>query len=195
MKYNYKYYDQISKSYNFTRKFFLFGYKSLLRYIINQKNITSILDLASGTGKFLADLHKVKPNLKLSGVDLSSNMLQIAKKNYPDIKFINEDVFELTHIDDDLIILNYFLTLFDDPELLLSHLNKIISKKSRIIILDFYSFDNPIYAYFMKYQGAKCTLDIINIIEKYFEIEIIKTKKSPYLLWKYGILSLKKINI
>jgi len=122
-------------------------------------------------------------------------MLQIAKKNYPDIKFINEDVFELTHIDDDLIILNYFLTLFDDPELLLSHLNKIISKKSRIIILDFYSFDNPIYAYFMKYQGAKCTLDIINIIEKYFEIEIIKTKKSPYLLWKYGILSLKKINI
>jgi SAM-dependent methyltransferase len=52
----------------------------------------TILDCGSGTG-LLIDLLGIKQNL-YTGIDESKNMMQIAKKKYPQHKFLRGDVFQ-----------------------------------------------------------------------------------------------------
>lgn len=187
MKYNYKYYNKIAHSYNFTRKFFLFGRNKLINKIININNINSITEIGCGTGYILHKINKLNSNFNLSGIDLSDGMLKIAKKNNSEINFIQEDIFKLNKIDSELIIMSYFLTLFEDTESLLKHLYSIINKNSKIIILDFHSFDNYFYRIFMRKEGVKSIQDIEEAMNEYFKLEEVNTYKSPYLLWKYSI--------
>lgn len=187
MKYNYKYYNKIASSYTFTRKFFLFGKIKLINKIIKFKNVNSITELGCGTGETLCKLHKMNSQLNLTGIDLSEGMLNIAKKQNCIINFKNEDIFKLNKIDSELIIMSYFITLFEDTESILQQLNNIINKNSKIIILDFHSFDNYFYRKFMKKEGVKSIQDIEEIIKNYFQLEEVNTYNSPYLLWKYSI--------
>ena len=62
-----------------------------------------------------------------------------------------------------------------------------VHKNSKIIILDFHSFDNYFYRKFMKKEGVKSIQDIEEIIKNYFQLEEVNTYNSPYLLWKYSI--------
>lgn len=48
-------------------------------------NISSALDFGCGTGDMLYLLQKEKPDWNVFGIDVSSGMLEKAKKNYPDI--------------------------------------------------------------------------------------------------------------
>jgi len=54
----------------------------------------SVVDLGCGTG-FSAG-YFVKNGMKVEGVDLSSGMIEIAKRNYPDIKFFVADMRQFT---------------------------------------------------------------------------------------------------
>ena len=52
----------------------------------------TLLDMACGTGKHLSYLKK---DFKCTGVDISDQMLDVARKNYTDIRFIQADMMEL----------------------------------------------------------------------------------------------------
>lgn len=54
---------------------------------------TSVLDLATGTGAVTAPLSS---KYKVVGVDNSREMLDIAKKQYPSIRYLQEDICELS---------------------------------------------------------------------------------------------------
>lgn len=187
MKYNSTYYDKYASIYNFTRKFFLFGKPTLLELISNQENVNSISEIGCGTGEILNNLYNVNSNLKLTGYDLSESMLKIAKKKNKQIEYIKSDIFEIKKINSDIIILSYFITLFDDCEEILNHIKKIINPNSKIYILDFYSFDNYVYNYFMKKQGVKSIENLEINLDKYFNLLEIHKFKSLYKLWTYSI--------
>lgn len=68
------------------------GYKDVLNYIYNRvmkQNNPGILDIGFGTGILTTQLYNVGCNV--TGIDFSSNMIDIAKKKMPDALLINWD--------------------------------------------------------------------------------------------------------
>lgn len=68
------------------------GYKDVLNYIYNQAKEqigSNILDIGFGTGILTTQLYNYGYNI--TGIDFSSNMIDIAKKKMPDALLINWD--------------------------------------------------------------------------------------------------------
>ena len=99
-----------------------------------------ILDLGCGTGQLLDAL---KPSYGL-GVDLSSNMVDIAQKKYPNLEFIQGDIENPELIKSiegtfDYIILSDTLGFLDDCEETFSGLHSLCTPDTRLII-SYYSW-------------------------------------------------------
>jgi len=76
------------------------------------KNKThSFLDIGCGYGSLLKEAKKKKISLKYTGLDIVPEMIDIAKKNNPHVKFINKDVFSLSEKKQyDFVVANGLLT-------------------------------------------------------------------------------------
>jgi len=53
----------------------------------------TVLDLLCGTGYLLVELQKKRPDIKFTGVDLESEFIDYARKEYPEIDFQVADAF------------------------------------------------------------------------------------------------------
>lgn len=69
--------NKFSDLYKSEKKFF---YKCI-------KNSNSFLDVGCGTGNFVKIIKKFKSNFKYLGLDISSNLIRLAKRNNPDYRF------------------------------------------------------------------------------------------------------------
>lgn len=68
------------------------GYKDVLNYIYNQvreNSYSSVLDIGFGTGLLTTQLYN--EGYQITGIDFSSNMIDIAKKKMPNATLINWD--------------------------------------------------------------------------------------------------------
>jgi ubiquinone/menaquinone biosynthesis C-methylase UbiE len=142
-------YDDISKSYDKTRK--AVGYEIILGYInaFKQKENKKIrlLDIGCGTGNYE---EKLAPFVdSICCVDINKEMLNIAEKklekyNNKDIKFINSDILDLNLGNEnfDIVICNQSLhhlensddTLFNGHKQVISKVSKALSKGGLFII-------------------------------------------------------------
>ena len=75
-----RFYRHQSKIYDRTRWLFLFGRNDILSRIIGTGSPSRILEVGCGTGRNLAELGRLLPAAHLTGVDLSSAMLDCARK-------------------------------------------------------------------------------------------------------------------
>ena len=99
-----------------------------------------VLDLGCGTGQLL---NALKPSYGV-GVDLSSNMVSIAQKNYPNLDFIQGDVEDKKLISSlhgpfDFIILSDTIGDLDDCEVSFSNFHSLCTPQTRLII-SYYSW-------------------------------------------------------
>jgi putative AdoMet-dependent methyltransferase len=109
--------------------------------ISNKKKKVKVLDLGCGTGKLYEHINPNK--FSLTGIDISSKMLDIAKKKYPNQHFYHYDILkglpsQIKNQSFDYIIINYlmmhysFKTTIDIIHFLIKRLNK----QGRIIVGD-----------------------------------------------------------
>lgn len=124
----------------------------------------SVLDMPCGTGSISLPLLKNAKTLTL--IDISSNMLSIAKSNIPDdekhkVTFINDDFFNIDIKSNtyDLVICLGLLAHVNSPEQLLTKLSHIISPGGHLII------QNTDSAHFYSHL-IRCYLGLKNIISK-----------------------------
>jgi ubiquinone/menaquinone biosynthesis C-methylase UbiE len=105
-----------------------------------------ILEIGFGTGRVLVDLAKaVGPQGKVFGVDLSDQMLRLAKKNLTRAGLIGRcrlrcgDAAHLSYREDtmDAVFMSFTLELFDTPEipLLLSECKRVLRPGGRIVVV------------------------------------------------------------
>lgn len=111
------------------------GYKDVLNYIYNQvreRDCVNVLDIGFGTGILTTQLYNA--GCYITGIDFSSNMIDIAKKKMPNATLINWDFSkgspnEIKNNHFDYIISTYAIHHLTDKEkisfikLLLSMLN------------------------------------------------------------------------
>lgn len=86
-KYSSRFFDKIASLSNYEKT-----YDRLLEYL---KDNSSILDLACGPGNISKYLKDKYADPSITGIDFSERMLDLARKNIPDGKFIAGDVLDL----------------------------------------------------------------------------------------------------
>jgi ubiquinone/menaquinone biosynthesis C-methylase UbiE len=128
--------------------------KENLEALTRDLKYKSVLDMPCGTGSISLPLLKNAKTLTL--IDISSNMLSIAKSNIPDdekhkVTFINNDFFNIDIKPNtyDLVICLGLLAHVNSPEQLLNKLSHIISPGGYLIIQNtdsahFYSHFKPL---------------------------------------------------
>ena len=107
-----------------------------IAFILDKGEITKgkkVLDVACGTGILFSDY--LNRGADVSGVDISSGMLRIAKKKFPDIQLICEDAeeYEFEKDYDSVMIYNAF-PHFSNPEKLIGNLGKALKIGGRLTV-------------------------------------------------------------
>lgn len=154
----------------------------LCKFIIPAKK--TVLDIGCGTGDLLAS---TSPSIGI-GLDISENMVKVAHKKYPNLKFYSQDAQNLSISERfDYVILSDILGDLEDIQKAFEQLKKVSDEKTRIIITFYNYLWEPILAFGEKigikmpqplqnWLGKKDVENILNLTG----LEVIKNGK--YLL-------------
>ncbi len=168
----------VEKTYNYIKKYF------------NRDNI-KILDIGTGSGCIAITLNKLLNNGDITGIDISSEALEIAKENNinnnTNVKFIESDIFSNVSDKYDVIISNPPYISYDDTEVM-----DIVKNNEPHLAL--YAKDNGLYFYdkiikdsskylndkfIMAFEiGYKQGEDVVKIVNKYYKDINISVEKD-----------------
>ena len=113
-----QYYQWHSRIYDATRWSFLFGRKTIAHKLAAQFKPDSILEVGCGTGNNLVQLASRFPQAQITGVDVSADMLRIARHKFADNKrvtLLNQPYPSARSARKkyDLVLFSYALTMFN----------------------------------------------------------------------------------
>lgn len=66
---------------------------------INKVDVTAVVDYGCADGSMLKEVKRILPNVKLYGVDINVDMLEIARQNVPGATFVTPEEYEQIDID------------------------------------------------------------------------------------------------
>ncbi len=140
-----KMFDEIAPKYDFMNNIISFGFHGIIKKIsvnkLELKNETKALDLCCGTGDITRLLSKRKEVEKVTGVDYSKKMLEIAREKISSSKteFIEADCLKLPFEDDsfDLITMCFGLRNIEDKNSALSEIKRVLKNDGQFLHLDF----------------------------------------------------------
>ena len=178
-------FESISSEYDFMNDLMTFKnhskWKKEIAEIAKYSSPEKILDVATGTGDIAINLSKIKGS-KIEGVDVSGNMLKIARKKIDELKINNivlktceaeNLVFEDNHFD--IVSIGYGVRNFSNLEKGLSESYRVLKKDGKLIILETSIPENLI----IKFMYTIITSIYIPLIAFIFSG---KTKAYLYLL-------------
>jgi demethylmenaquinone methyltransferase/2-methoxy-6-polyprenyl-1,4-benzoquinol methylase len=151
-------FESISSEYDFMNDLMTFKnhskWKKEIAEIAKYSSPKKILDVATGTGDIAINLSKIKDS-KIEGVDVSGNMLKIARKKIDELKIDNivlktceaeNLVFEDNHFD--IVSIGYGVRNFSNLEKGLSESYRVLKKDGKLIILETSIPENLIIKFF-----------------------------------------------
>jgi demethylmenaquinone methyltransferase / 2-methoxy-6-polyprenyl-1,4-benzoquinol methylase len=146
------------------------NFKNLKKFV-NNKKINKALDLACGTGRISNNLLNISD--QVYGVDISEEVLKIAKQKYPQLKLTQSEVTNLPYDNNyfDLVIINGSLHHFFAVEETLTEAYRVLKPGGLFVLLgepnqNYLKFYNPFF-YFWALSRVFIKIS-----------DIFKTKKS-----------------
>jgi ubiquinone/menaquinone biosynthesis C-methylase UbiE len=118
--------------------------RNTLTFLIEHVHLAgyeTILDVACGTGELEKMLIAAHPQTKLVGVDISEQMLEIARSkfvNQSNIKFLQASALALPFPDAsfDIVVTASAFHYFSNPTAALKEINRVLKPDGRAIVLD-----------------------------------------------------------
>lgn len=148
---------------------------------------SKILDIGTGTGILISYLLEKSPS-KLVGIDISENMIEIAKEKYKgkNVEFVVSDVMKFNDFGYDYIIIYSAYPHFKQKEMLFEHLSKLLNPRGKVIIAHSQSRDeiNHIHS---RSEAVKDDIllsadENVKIINKYLVTEKTIDNKEMYYI-------------
>ena len=139
-----KTFDNVAKNYDKNEQFIISA-KKLVEFIPHDKNESfTILDLSTGTGNISIELAKSYKNATIFAVDISEQMLNIAKNkakalNIDNITFYKQDVENLTlnNNEFDIVTCGYGLFFYPNMDETYKNICNIIKPNGKFIFSSF----------------------------------------------------------
>ena len=155
-------FSSIAKHYDFLNHFFSLNIdkswrKKLVR-LINPQIYYNILDLCTGTGDLAIEFAKKTHPSRITAIDLSDEMLEIAKQKAQSrglekaIDFIRADVMDLDFDDEsfDIITIAFGLRNLPDRQKAVAEMTRLLKPSGRIFILEFCPPSNNLFGILFK---------------------------------------------
>jgi len=105
-------------------------YQEIAACLVSQVQSGCLLDIGTGPGRLLLEVHKLNPGFQLYGLDISQAMIELARQNLAgvtvDLKTVN--VCETGYKDDffDMVVCTGSFYLWDKPEQGLDEIYRIL---------------------------------------------------------------------
>ncbi len=187
-----KYYKTHSKIYDATRWTFLFGRNKLIKAIAGHCKPERILEIGCGTGKNLAALTRLFPGAEITGVDLSDEMLDIARKHFslksPQIRLVNTayDLPLAPQNPFDLVLFSYSLSMINPGW---SHAircaNADLAPNGIIAAVDFHNSPLAIFKTWMQVNHVRMESHLLPELSLNFRPVMLEIQGAYQGIWKY----------
>ncbi len=169
-----EFYKLQSKFYDLTRPFFLFSRKKAVG-CLDIKPSDRILDLACGTGMNIPLLLKKTTADNIIGIDYSYSMLAVARRKYPEVKFIEGDIASYQFNEKfDKIICTYSLSMVDEYEKAILNASRALKEDGMLVVLDFHPWRGigkifyPAFRWWLMRHGVDQEKSIVPSLRKHF---------------------------
>ena len=175
-------FNDIARRYDFLNHFFSFGIdyywrNRLVKSIQPQKNHI-VLDVATGTGDVA---FKLAPKTeKVTGIDIASNMIDLAnkkkdKKKSLNVDFLVGDAENLPFEDStfDVITISYGYRNISDQPKALKEFNRILKKEGRLFILEFSEPKNRVIGPLYKFYSYKVMPFVASMFTKKYAYDYL----------------------
>lgn len=186
-----QYYRFHAHIYDATRWSFLFGREQILDMLPELPSQPRIMEIGCGTGKNIERLEYHFPDAHILGIDLSRDMLNIARnklQNSERVSFKQMEYGSHTVSDRpfDLVLLSYSLTMIDkQAEEVLAQISRDLKPKGHIAVVDFNTSPFSWFRQWMKVNHVDLSGHILPLLQKYF-YPVETQVNSAYLgLWSY----------
>lgn len=133
-------YNKMASEYDTSREgvYTRFHIKELLNTIhLNDGDI--VLDVACGNGTLLQELSK-KAKIQANGLDVSENMIHVAKMRYPNMNFTVQPCYPLEWGDESIDVITVCCAFhhFDNPQGFVDECKRVLKKNGAVYIADPY---------------------------------------------------------
>lgn len=185
------YYRVHSRFYDITRWTFLFGKTKLLRKthqaLPYAKRIT---EFGCGSGKNLLLLSRLFPQSYLTGIDISPDMLHVARKCLSStssrIQLVNASNFDNLESKQDIILFSYSLSMvFPDWRHLIAQAVRSLEPGGLLAVVDFHTTPIPFYRQFMKQYHVQLTGEYLPYLKSFFPDSYIQVNSAYLRAWSY----------
>lgn len=185
------YYRFHSKIYDATRWSFLFGRSSIVNQLPELTPGARILDVGCGTGENLVRLQQRYPKAHITGIDLSSEMLDVATKKIgssPNITLKNKS-YKNVGIQDhsfDVILLSYSLTMMErDYSSILNQLKGHLKSNGTLAVVDFHTSPFRWFRAWMALNYVDFSGDLYPKLNHHFNVQQSNLQHVYLRVWSY----------
>ncbi len=156
-----------------------------LQNFIDHKKVDKCLDIACGTGRLSAKLLQVTDNVY--GVDLSEEVLKIAKNKYPQINFSLGESVNLPYEDNffDLVVINGSLHHFFATEKTFTEAFRVLKAGAKFVVLgepnkNYGALWNPFFYVWFLFRLFTRILNIF-VKQKTVQTELIEPEAESFV--------------
>ena len=188
------YYSFQAKIYDLTRWTFLFGRNKILRLIpFDRQQPLNILEIGCGTGKNLVPMAQRFPNARLTGLDLSPDMLAVAEKKvapFADRITLKQQAYQKgvpAPAPYDVILFSYTLTMiYPGYEDLIEQAYEDLKPGGVIAVVDFHDTGMGFYQKFMDGHHIHLYGQLRPVLQRVFQPLTDRVKLTYGIgIWRY----------
>jgi S-adenosylmethionine-diacylgycerolhomoserine-N-methlytransferase len=184
-----RHYKKDASIYDFNRRFFLFGRNRLIKQIGRILNPASILEIGCGTGINLVKLNKLFPDSRIVGLDISSDMLNVARSKITQISnitLINEMFDKHTSLPKfEMILCSYTASTVPDLPFFLSAIETHLADQGHFACVDFYSSNNVAFERWISHSIPIRTHFPEELLVNFFNTRKLEVNLAYGGIWKY----------
>ncbi len=186
-----RYYRFHSKIYNLTRWTFLFGRNRIIDLIPNNAVPKHILEVGCGTGRNLLQLANKFPMSDITGIDISTAMLEVADKNV----FLCDNAIDLIKYNYnqplkpnsyDLVLFSYSLTMINPGwREALACAYQDLAPGGYIAVVDFHNTPIRAFQRWMEVNHVRMESHLLPELENMFDPETVEINHAYCGSWNY----------
>ncbi len=186
------YYQFHSRIYDRTRWSFLFGRQAIIALIGKHLVPQTILEVGCGTGKNLVALAKAFPSATITGVDISAEMLAVARRNLAahqaQAHLLNQPYDQpLAGVPAfDVVLFSYALTMFNPGwEAAIDHAHADLVTGGLIAVVDFHNSGLPAFKRWMGVNHVRMDGQLLPYLETHFTPQAAAIHAAYGGFWQY----------
>ncbi|QQS55880.1 MAG: methyltransferase domain-containing protein [Candidatus Competibacteraceae bacterium] len=178
--------------YDATRWSFLFGRAELIERVAARRMPTHILEIGCGTGRNLEQMARRFPEARLTGLDLSADMLAPARHRlapYSDrIALLHQPYAGSLDYRPgfDLIVLSYCLSMINPGwEAVIANARQDLVADGLIAVVDFHDSEQPAFRRWMNANHVRMTGQLLPELRARFRALDTTVQRAYGGLWRY----------